>query len=127
MSRRVLVVEDQEDNRRIVRDLLTSAGFEVLEATSGAEGVAMAERECPDLIIMDVQLPGMNGYDATRAIKANPKLAEVPLFIVTSFALAGDEQTAREAGCDAYFAKPVSPMALLAKVRECLPVAAGDD
>lgn len=127
MSQVVLVVEDQEDNRRIVRDLLTRFGYEVHEATTGIEGVAMAQAIRPDLIIMDVQLPGMNGYDATRQIKATPELAAVPLFIVTSYALAGDEAMARAAGCDAYFAKPVSPMALLARVKEFLSLPAADD
>lgn len=121
MSRRILVVEDQEDNRRIVRDLLTSVGYDLLEATTGEDGVAMAERERPDLILMDIQLPGLDGYEATRRIKANPALRAIPIIAVTSYALSGDDQKALAAGCDAYVTKPFSPRALLAKIREFVP------
>ena len=118
MTRRILVIEDQEDNRRILRDLLTSAGYEVLEARTGEAGVLAAEADRPDLILMDIQLPGLDGYEATRRIKANPALRPIPIIAVTSYALSGDEVKAREAGCDAYVTKPFSPRALLAKVRE---------
>ena len=121
MSKRILIVEDQEDNRKILRDLLTSAGFAPLEATTGEEGVTLAERERPDLILMDIQLPGLDGYEATRRIKAIPALRQIPIIAVTSYALSGDDVKAREAGCDAYVTKPFSPRALLAKVREYLP------
>ena len=120
MSKRVLVVEDQEDNRRIMRDLLTSAGYEMLEAVSGEEGVTLAERERPDLILMDIQLPGLDGYEATRRIKGNAALRHIPIVAVTSYALSGDDAKAMEAGCDAYVTKPFSPRALLAKIREYL-------
>ena len=120
MSRRILVVEDQADNRRILRDLLTSAGYEVLEALTGEEGVAMAARERPDLILMDIQLPGMDGHEATRQIKAHPDLRPIPLIVVTSYALSGDDVKARDAGADDYVTKPFSPRALLAKVRQHL-------
>jgi two-component system cell cycle response regulator DivK len=121
MSKRILIVEDQEDNRKILRDLLTSVGYELVEATTGEEGVALAETARPDLILMDIQLPGLDGYEATRRIKANPALRQIPVIAVTSYALSGDEVKAREAGCDAYVSKPFSPRALLAKVREFLP------
>jgi two-component system cell cycle response regulator DivK len=121
MSRRILVIEDHEDNRRIVRDLLTPAGYELIEAVTGEEGVAMAETGRPDLILMDIQLPGLDGYEATRRIKANPALRQIPIIAVTSYALSGDDVKAREAGCDAYVTKPFSPRALLAKIREYLP------
>ena len=121
MSKRVLVIEDQEDNRRIVRDLLTSAGFEVIEAVTGEEGVTSAETHRPDLILMDIQLPGLDGYEATRRIKAKPALRGIPIIAVTSYALSGDDLKAFEAGCDAYVAKPYDPIALLAKIREYLP------
>ena len=120
MSRRVLVIEDQEDNRRIIRDLLTSAGYEMVEASDGEAGVREAEANRPDLILMDIDLPGINGYEATRRIKANPALRGVPIIAVTSYALSGDDQKAFEAGCDAYVTKPFSPRALLAKMREYL-------
>ena len=121
MSGRVLTVEDHEDNRRIVRDLLTSVGYEVIEAVTGEEGVRLAEAERPDLILMDIQLPGLDGYEATRRIKANPALRQIPIIAVTSYALSGDDLKAREAGCDAYVTKPFSPRALLAKIREYVP------
>ena len=118
MSKRILVVEDTEDNRQIIRDLLTSAGYEMIEAVDGEEGVAMAAQHRPDLILMDIQLPGLDGYEATRRIKAQPELKHIPIIAVTSYALSGDEAKTREAGCDGYVAKPFSPRQLLAKVRE---------
>ena len=121
MSKRILVIEDHEDNRRILRDLLTSAGYETIEAVTGEEGVVLAETHRPDLILMDIQLPGLDGYEATRRIKAIPALRQIPIIAVTSYALSGDDVKAREAGCDAYVTKPFSPRALLAKVREYLP------
>jgi two-component system, cell cycle response regulator DivK len=121
MSKRILVVEDQEDNRRIVRDLLTSVGYEIVEAVTGEEGVSVAEAQAPDLILMDIQLPGIDGYEATRRIKANTALHQIPVIAVTSYALSGDDVKAFEAGCDAYVSKPFSPRALLAKIREFVP------
>ncbi len=121
MTERILVVEDTEDNRRIIRDLLSSVGYEVIEAVDGAEGVTMAQEHRPDLILMDIQLPELDGYEATRRIRASPELARVPIIAVTSYALSGDDAKAREAGCDGYVAKPFSPRQLLAKVREFLP------
>jgi len=121
VSRRILLIEDHEDNRRIVRDLLTPAGYEVVEAVTGEDGVAMADSHRPDLILMDIQLPGLDGYEATRRIKASPALRAIPIIVVTSYALSGDDVKAREAGCDAYVTKPFSPRALLAKIREFLP------
>ena len=117
MSKRVLVVEDQEGNRTILRDLLTSVGFEVLEAINGVEGIETAARERPDLILMDIQMPEMDGYEATRRIKAEPTTAAIPVIAVTSYALSGDEEKAKAAGCDDYVTKPFSPRALLATVR----------
>jgi two-component system cell cycle response regulator DivK len=121
MSKRILVVEDQEDNRTIMRDLLTANGFEVIEAVTGEEGVAAAAREKPDLILMDIQLPGLDGYGATRQIKSNADVKDTPIIAVTSYALSGDDEKAFAAGCDGYVTKPFSPRALLAKIREFLP------
>jgi two-component system cell cycle response regulator DivK len=120
MSKRILVVEDHEDNRQILRDLLGSADFKMIEAWDGEAGLTAAAAENPDLILMDIQLPGMDGYEVTRRIKANPKLRAIPIIAVTSYALSGDEDKAKEAGCDAYIAKPYSPRQLLAKIREYL-------
>jgi two-component system, cell cycle response regulator DivK len=118
--KRILMVEDTEDNRQIIRDLVSAVGYELIEAADGAEGLAMAEREKPDLILMDIQLPVMDGYETTRRIKANPALKHIPVIAVTSYALSGDEAKTRAAGCDAYVAKPFSPRLLLAKINELL-------
>lgn len=121
MSKRVLVIEDHEDNRKIVRDLLTASGYEMLEANTGEEGLVCAERERPDLILMDIQLPGLDGYEVTRRIKVIPALSHIPIIAVTSYALSGDDQKAFAAGCDGYVTKPFSPRLLLAKIKEYLP------
>jgi two-component system cell cycle response regulator DivK len=120
MSKRILVIEDQEDNRQILRDLLTSADFEVIEAADGEAGLAAAAAHRPDLILMDIQLPILDGYEATRMIKADAVLHAIPVIAVTSHSLSGDADKARAAGCDAYISKPYSPRQLLAKVREYL-------
>ena len=120
MIKRVLVVDDQVDNRTILRDLLGSAGIQVLEAENGAIGVEMAMGLQPDLILMDIQMPEMDGYEASRRIKAVPALAAVPIIAVTSYALSGDDEKARAAGCDDYVTKPFSPRALLVKVMSWL-------
>jgi two-component system cell cycle response regulator DivK len=121
MSNRILVVEDQEDNRRIVRDLLTTTDYEVTEAENGEEALAAVAKQRPDLILMDIQLPVMDGYEATRRIKADPALRAIPIIAVTSYALSGDEEKARAAGCDDFVPKPYSPRQLLAKIRKYLP------
>ena len=87
----------------------------------GVQAIAAASQHRPDLILMDIQLPTLDGYEATRRIKADPALSAIPIIVVTSYALSGDDDKAREAGCDAYVAKPYSPRALLAKIREFLP------
>jgi two-component system cell cycle response regulator DivK len=120
MSKRILVVEDTEDNRQILRDLFEGKDVELIEAVDGAQGVAMAQAEKPDLILMDIQLPVLDGYEATRRIKADPELRHIPVIAVTSYALSGDEAKTKAAGCDAYIAKPFSPRLLLAKVKELL-------
>src|SRR5258705_5529718 len=120
MTKRILVVEDQEDNRQILRDLLSSADYEMDEAENGEEALAAVAKQRPDLILMDIQLPVMDGYEATRRIRANPDLKTIPIIAVTSYALAGDEAKALAAGCNAYVTKPFSPRHLLAKVREFL-------
>jgi two-component system cell cycle response regulator DivK len=117
MSKRILVVEDQEDLRGVLRTLLTGSGYEMLEAADGRAGVDKAKSEQPDLILMDIQLPVLDGYDATRQIKADPRLAATPIIAVSSFAMKGDEEKARAAGCDHYVTKPYSPVQLLRIIR----------
>lgn len=123
MTGRILIIEDQEDNRRILRDMLSNAGYEVIEAGDGISGVDVARTTTPDLVVMDIQLPGIDGYEATRRIKADNALKSVPVIAVTSYALSGDEQKARAAGCSGYITKPFSPRQLLARIRHHLAVA----
>jgi len=122
MSKRIMVVEDQEDNRQILRDLLGNNGYELIEAWDGEAALTTLASQRPDLILMDIQLPGIDGYEVTRRIKADPGLRGIPIIAVTSYALSGDDDKAFKAGCDAYISKPYSPRQLLAKVREYLPL-----
>lgn len=116
----ILSVEDNASNRKIIRDLLGKRGYQVIEATDGEEGIAMAEREKPDLILMDIQMPKISGYEAAKAIKSNPELKHIPIIAVTSYALNGDDQKAYESGCDDYISKPFRPRLLLEKVEKYL-------
>ena len=120
MGHKILVVEDHEDNRRIIHDLLAAHGFEVVEAVTGLEGVREAERHHPALILMDIQLPEIDGYEATRRIKSHPDLKHIPIIIFTSYALSGDDLKAYAAGCDDYVSKPYSPKKLLARIQNFL-------
>jgi two-component system cell cycle response regulator DivK len=119
-QKKILLVEDNEFNRKIVHDLLARHPYDLMEAYDGEEGVAAARREKPNLIIMDVQLPKMSGLDATRQIRAEPETAKIPIIVVTSFALSGDDKKAMEAGASAYLAKPYSPRQLLDAIKKWL-------
>src|SRR6188768_3378057 len=121
MTKRILAVEDQEDNMQILRDLLTSTGYELIEAENGEEALAALEKRRPDLILMDIQIPIIDGYEVTRRIKADPALRSIPIIAVTSHAIGGGEEKARAAGCNDFVAKPFSPRQLLAKIKEYLP------
>ena len=120
MTKRILVVEDQEDLRGVLRTLLTGSGYAMLEAANGETGVARAKSDRPDLILMDIQIPVLDGYEATRRIKADPDLQATPVIAVNSFAMKGDEEKARAAGCDHYVTKPFRPMQLLRVIRSTL-------
>jgi len=120
MTKCILVVEDQEDNRQILRDLLATTDYQVVEAADGQEALTAVAKQRPDLILMDIQLPVLDGYEATRRIKADPALSSIPIIAVTSYALTGDEAKARAAGCDDFVPKPYSPRQLLAKIRQYL-------
>ena len=122
MNKCIMVVEDQEDNRQILRDLLAGVGYDLIEAWDGEAALTTLASQRPDLILMDIQLPGIDGYGVTRRIKADPGLRSIPIIAVTSYALSGDDEKAFKAGCDAYVSKPYSPRQLLAKVREYLPL-----
>jgi two-component system cell cycle response regulator DivK len=120
MTKRILVVEDQEDLRGILRDLLAGSGYDFAEAADGRDGVAKAQSERPDLILMDIQLPVLDGYEATRQIKADPTLKATPIIAISSFAMKGDEEKARASGCDRYVSKAYSPLQLLGIIRGLL-------
>ena len=120
MSKTVLIVEDNDLNMKLFHDLLEAHGYGTLQTKDGLDAMRIAREHRPDLILMDIQLPLVNGYDATRRIKGNPTLRHIPIIAVTSYALEGDEAKTREAGCDGYVAKPFSPRKLLAKVQEYL-------
>ena len=119
-KKKILLVEDNEFNRKIVRDLLSRQPYDLLEAHDGEAGMEVARRELPDLIIMDVQLPKLSGLEATRRIRAEPAIAKIPIIVVTSFALSGDDKKAMDAGASAYLAKPYSPRQLLEAIRKML-------
>ena len=117
----ILYVEDNEMNRQIVRDLLKRTTYRLLEAHDGEAGVAKALEARPDLILMDIQLPKVSGIEAMRRLRAEAATAATPIIAITSFALSGDDQKAREAGATAYLAKPYSPRDLLGLIRKILP------
>ena len=117
----ILYVEDNEFNRKIVRHLLGRTSYRLLEAVDGEAGVAAAQEAVPDLVIMDIQLPKLSGLEATRQLRADPVTAGIPIIVITSFALAGDEEKAKEVGAAAYLAKPYSPRELLAMIRQLVP------
>jgi two-component system cell cycle response regulator DivK len=121
MRKRILVVEDQPDSRQIIRDMLAGTDYEITEAENGEAALAAIAKQRPDLILMDIQLPIMDGYTATNQIKADPALRSIPIIAVTSYALASEERRARAAGCDDFVTKPFSPRQLLGKIREYLP------
>ena len=117
----ILYVEDNELNRKMIRHLLRGTAYRLIEAADGEVGLTMARDEHPDLILMDVQLPKISGIEATRALRAEPSTADTPIIAITSFALSGDEQRAKEAGASAYLAKPYSPFTLLEMIRKLAP------
>ncbi len=120
-AKTILYVEDNEMNRKIVRDLLKRTTYRLIEANDGEAGVAMALEQRPDLILMDIQLPKLSGMEATRRLRAQSATAATPIIAITSFALSGDDQKAKDAGATAYLAKPYSPFELLNLIRKLLP------
>ena len=107
MSKRILLVEDEEDNMQILRDLLAT-GYELDEADNGEKALAAVAKQRPDLILMDIQLPVMDGYEATRRLKADPALRSIPIIAITSYAMGQDEVRARAAGCDDFVPSPTA-------------------
>lgn len=117
---KILLVEDNEMNRDMLSRRLVRKGYEVLIAVDGEEAVAMTSRDVPDLVLMDISLPGMNGYDATKAIKANPQTRGIPVIALTAHAMASDREAALAAGCDEYDTKPIELPSLLGKIETLL-------
>lgn len=117
---RVLVIEDNDANLRLAEFMLTHAGHTVFKAEDAAQGIATARRELPDVVLMDVQLPGEDGLAATRALKADPATRAIPVIALTAFAMKGDEERIRAAGCDGYLRKPFEYAELLAAVDAAL-------
>lgn len=114
----VLIIEDNKNNLYMMRFIVTRLGHAVLEARDGASGVDLARRERPDLILMDIQLPVLDGYAATQQIRADAALQEVPIIAVTSYAMAGDREKALAAGCSAYIEKPIDPESFIKELEK---------
>ena len=124
--KKILVVEDGEFNRDLLIQLLED-DYEVITADDGAAGIALAEREHPDLILMDLSLPVVDGWEATRRIKANAALRHIPIIALTAHAMTGDEEKAREVGCDDYLSKPIDEDLLFEKLRHFLGDSGSDE
>lgn len=121
MKPKVLVIEDNEQNLYLVTFLLERYGLEIIPARTGPQGVALADHVRPDLILLDIQLPGMDGYEVARRLKQNPLLADVPIVAVTSYAMEGDREKGLLAGCVGYIEKPINPETFLMEIRPFLP------
>lgn len=120
MTKKILIVEDNALNMKLFNDLLVSRGYEIFQSSDGSDAIDITEEKSPDLIIMDIQLPGRSGLDITKDLKANADLKHIPIIAVTAFAMKGDEEKIREAGCDDYIAKPISIPVLLDTVAKHL-------
>ena len=120
MAKSVLIVEDNELNMKLFHDLLEAHGYEVAGTRDGLKALEMAREHRPDLILMDIQLPERSGIDIARSLKADAELATIPIVAITAFAMRGDEERIREAGCDAYLSKPVSVPNFIKTVRTYL-------
>ncbi len=116
--KKVLIVEDNADNREVIRTVLTHHGYEVVEAVDGLEGIDKAGRERPDVILMDLSLPKMDGWEATRRLKADDELKDIPVIAITAHAMSGDEEKALEHGCNGYLAKPCTPKSVIDIVKK---------
>jgi CheY-like chemotaxis protein len=120
MKRKILYIEDNEQNLYLVKFLMEKHGYEVCAAMDGQEGIDSAARLRPDLILLDIQLPHMDGYTVARKLRTNPALAEIPIVAVTSYAMAGDRDKALSAGCNGYIEKPINPDTFMQQVEQHL-------
>lgn len=121
MSQTILVIEDNEQNMYLTTFLLEKNGFNVLQARDGLLGVEMAKKHHPELILLDIQLPGMDGYQVARLLKQDDSVKEISIVAVTSYAMAGDRETILAAGCNGYIEKPIDPQTFIAEISEFLP------
>jgi CheY-like chemotaxis protein len=117
---KILLIEDNKVNRRLAEFLLRSRGYQVREAATASEAFDMLKRERPDLIVMDIQLPGMDGLEATRKLKQDPAMRDIPVIAVTSYAMAGDRERALAAGCIGYITKPIDKVIFIGEIADCL-------
>ncbi|MDD5397826.1 MAG: response regulator [Dehalococcoidia bacterium] len=120
-KRRILYIEDNEQNFYLVNVLLKTKDYQVLWAQDGREGIEKAEQLKPDLILLDIQLPVMDGYDVAKMLRSNPDLNKIPVIAVTSYAMSGDREKALSAGCNGYIEKPIDPDTFLAQIDKYLP------
>jgi two-component system cell cycle response regulator DivK len=120
MSRTILLIEDNEQNRYLLTFLLEQSGYQVLSAADGARGIEAALRTLPALILLDIQLPTMDGYAVARALRQNEALQQIPIVAVTSYAMPGDREKALEAGCAGYIEKPINPDTFVAEMERAL-------
>jgi CheY-like chemotaxis protein len=118
--KRILVVEDNDTNMYLIRFILEKGGYEVIEAREGAVGVELAIKEKPDLILMDIQLPDIDGLETTRRIRASEADGDIPIIAITSFAMSGDRERALAAGCTGYIEKPINPDTFIAEIEKYL-------
>jgi two-component system, cell cycle response regulator DivK len=120
LKHRILLVEDNADNRAIYRVILEHSGYEVIEAHDGEEGIRLTREERPDVVLMDISIPLVDGWEATQILKADPDTREIPIIALTAHALASDRAKAKEVGCDAYLAKPVEPRRVVEEVKRMI-------
>ena len=121
MNRRILMIEDNAQNRYLAGFLLEASGWEMVHAEDGPSGLALARTVDPVLILLDIQLPGMDGYAVAQALRADPRSAAVPIVAVTSYAMAGDRERCLASGCDGYIEKPIDPQTFVALVERIVP------
>lgn len=126
MSARILLIEDNPQNRYLATFLLERRGHELFQAESGPQGLAMAASVCPDLILLDIQLPGMDGHAVARALKSDPQLRPIPIVAVTSYAMVGDREKSLSAGAEGYIEKPINPETFVAEVERFLRTPSGE-
>lgn len=127
MNRKILLIEDNPQNRYLVTFLLQAHGWEVIHAEDGPAGLALAEQIDPALVLLDIQLPGMDGYAVARALRAIPKFASVPVVAVTSYAMPGDRERCFESGCSGYLEKPIDPGTFAQSVKAFLTAGQGQE